>query len=238
MKADKGLVSGDNVCSAPAGFRLSPAVLLMSLPAEDHDYFLALQTRTGWGKTLARFLEWCLPDRPVRVLDVGAGPALASALAAQRGHWVVGVDRDPLMLAQSLHPTVALADAGALPFGAGAFDLTLASNLLYLLPDPLPALREMARVTAPGGYVAVLNPSERMSVAAARALADARGLTGLARETLLNLAARAEACYRWSPADLGALFARVGLRLVRTRTAMRPGLLRWALAEVISPRVA
>ena len=210
----------------------------MPLPAEDHDYFLELQTRTGWGKTLARFLEWCLPAPPARVLDVGTGPALAAALASQHGHFAVGVDHDPTMLAQSLHPTVALAAAEALPFPTGAFDLTLASNLLYLLPAPLPALREMARVTALGGHVAVLNPSEQMSVAVARALADARGLQGLARETLLNLAARAEANFRWSPADLAALFERAGLRLTATRTAMGPGLLRWALAEVASPRTA
>ncbi len=208
-----------------------------SLPP-DSTYFLELQTRTGWGKTLARFLAWCLPASPARVLDVGTGPALAPALAAQRGHFAIGADHDPEMLVQSLHPLITLAAAEALPFPTGAFDLTLASNLLYLLPDPLPALREMARVTVIGGHVAVLNPSEHMSVAAARTLADARGLTGLARETLLNLAARAETHHRWAPADLGALFARAGLRLTATRTAMRPGLLRWALAEVISPRVA
>ncbi len=210
----------------------------MPLPAEDHAYFLELQTRTGWGRTLARFVGWCLPERPARVLDVGTGPALAPALAAQRGHWAVGIDSDPEMLTQRLHPLVALARAEALPFPAGAFDLTLASNLLYLLPNPLPALQEMARVTAPGGHVAVLNPSEHMSVAAAQALAAARGLEGLARETLLNLAARAEAHYRWDAAALEALFARAGLRLTATRTAMRPGLLRWALGEVVSPRIA
>ena len=202
----------------------------MPLPANDHDYFLELQTKTGWGRTLARFLAWCLPAAPARVLDVGTGPALAPALAAQQGYTAVGVDNDPAMLAQSLHPAVALADAERLPFPAGAFDLTLASNLLYLLPEPLPVLREMARVTASGGRVAVLNPSEGMSVAAATALADARGLTGLARETLLNLAARAEANYRWDADALAALFARAGLQMTATRTTMGPGLLRWGMA--------
>ena len=200
----------------------------MPLPAEDHAYFLALQTRTGWGRTLARFVAWSLLPAPTRILDVGTGPALAPALAAQAGHFAVGLDSDAAMLAQRLHPPGVQAVAEALPFPDGAFGLTLAANVLYLLDTPLPALREMARVTAPGGRVAVLNPSERMSVAAATALADERGLSGLARETLLNLAARAEARYRWSAADLGALFARAGLRLRATRLAMGPGLLRWA----------
>ena len=202
----------------------------MPLPAHDHDYFLELQTNTGWGRVLARFLAWCLPETPARVLDVGTGPGLAPALAAQQGHAAVGVDNDAAMLAQSLHPAVVLAEGARLPFPAGAFDLTLASNVLYLLPEPLPVLREMARVTASGGRVAVLNPSERMSVAAATALADERGLTGLARETLLNLAARAEAGFRWDAAALADLFAGVGLQMTATRTTMGPGLIRWGLA--------
>ena len=204
----------------------------MNLPP-DHDYFLELQTNTGWGRTLARFLAWCLPAAPARVLDVGTGPALAPALAAQQGHTAIGIDNDPAMLAQRLHPAAALADARRLPFPNAVFDVTLASNVLYLMDDPLPALREMARVTAPAGHVAVLNPSEAMSVAAAAALADARGLTGLARETLLNLAARAEAHHRWDADALADLFARAGLRLTATRTSMRPGLLRWALAQPV-----
>ena len=202
----------------------------MNLP-HDHDYFLELQTNTGWGRTLARFLAWCLPAAPARVLDVGTGPALAPALAARQGHIAIGIDNDPAMLAQRLHPIAALADAKHLPFHTDAFDVTLASNILYLMDDPLPALREMARVTASEGSVAVLNPSEVMSIAAATALADDRGLTDLARATLLNLAARAEAHHRWDADALAALFARAGLRLTDTRTAMGPGLLRWALAQ-------
>ncbi len=202
----------------------------MNLP-HDHDYFLELQTNTGWGRMLARFLAWCLPPAPARVLDVGTGPALAPALAAREGHTAIGIDNDPAMLAQRLHPLAALADAQRLPFPSRSFDLTLASNVLYLMDDPLPALHEMARVTAPTGRVALLNPSESMSVAAATALADARGLTGLARETLLNLAARAEAHHRWDTRALEALLARAGLRLTATRTAMGEGLLRWALAQ-------
>ncbi len=201
----------------------------MPLPAEDHAYFLELQTQTGWGRTLRRFFEWCLPSQPARVLDVGTGPALGPALAAAQGHWAVGVDYDAAMLAQRQHPLAVLAKAEHLPFPKAWFDLTTASNLLFLLDDPLPALQEMARVTAPQGRVAVLNPSEQMSVAAAQALIEAHHLEGLARDSLLNLAARAEAHHRWDENALADLFARAGLRLIATRTAMRPGLLRWGL---------
>lgn len=203
----------------------------MPLPAEDHDYFLTLQTRTGWGRTLARFVAWALPSTRGKVADIGSGPALAAALAAQQGHWAVAVDNDPAMLAQALHPQVVLSDAARLPFPAQSLDTALASNLLYLLAEPLAVLQEMARVIRPTGRVALLNPSEKMSVRAAGALAEARGLEGLARETLLNLAARAEVHHRWDAAALTALCRAAGLRLTATRTAMGPGLLRWAWAQ-------
>jgi SAM-dependent methyltransferase len=109
--------------------------------------------------------------------------------------------------------------------------MVTASNLLYLLDDPLPALHEFVRVLKPGGALAVLNPSEDMTVATATALADDRGLTGLARDTLLNYAARAEHAVRWSAADLEKLFSRTGLQLTDTTLKMGPGLVRYARAE-------
>ena len=70
----------------------------------------------------------------------------------------------------------------------------------------------------PDGEIALLNPSEQMNVAAATALADMRGLEGLARETLLNYANRAERHFRWSEADLRELFAETGFEVTDTTT--------------------
>jgi SAM-dependent methyltransferase len=47
------------------------------------------------------------------------------------------------------------ADATRLPFRAGCFDAVTALNVLYHLPDPLPALRAALRVLRPGGRVVV-----------------------------------------------------------------------------------
>ena len=73
-------------------------------------------------------------------------------------------------------PAVALAsaDATALPLRDGVADLALATHMLYHVPDPADALRELRRVTRPGGRVViVLNGAGhlrqlRAAVAAAR----------------------------------------------------------------------
>jgi SAM-dependent methyltransferase len=73
-------------------------------------------------------------------------------------------------------PVVALAsaDATALPLRDGVADLALAMHMLYHVPDPADALRELRRVTRPGGRVIiVLNGTDhlrelRAAVAAAR----------------------------------------------------------------------
>jgi SAM-dependent methyltransferase len=46
------------------------------------------------------------------------------------------------------------ADACAIPFADGTFDLTLSMLVLAFIPEPHRAVREMARVTKPGGTVA------------------------------------------------------------------------------------
>ena len=92
---------------------------------------------------------------PARVLDVGTGTGVAAhALAA----WfpaaadVVGVDLAPGMVAQAAakggRARFEVADASALPFAGGSFDLVV-------LVNAIPFFDELARVTAPGGAVAV-----------------------------------------------------------------------------------
>lgn len=190
--------------------------------------FLEIQTRTAWGRALQGFADWCQPQPGWLTLDVGSGPGLLPALFAGRGCQAYGVDLDAASLAQRLHPALARAQAERLPFPDGSFHLVTASNLLFLLPDPALALGEMARLVREDGWVALLNPSERMGVAVATALADQRGLTGLDRQSLLGWAARAEAHHRWDVADLAELFAAAGLRLQESMLKLGPGLARFA----------
>ncbi|MGD0704145.1 MAG: methyltransferase domain-containing protein [Trebonia sp.] len=67
------------------------------------------------------------------------------------------------------------ADATALPLRDGAADLTFALHMLYHVPDPSRAVRELRRVTRPGGRVViVLNGSDHLQELR-RIVADARG---------------------------------------------------------------
>ena len=104
---------------------------------------------------------------PRLVLDVATGTAgVALELAARTGARVVGVDlteammrtgRDHLARA-GLDGRVQLAQARAeqLPFAAGTFDALTFTYLLRYVDDPAATLRELARVTRPGGVVANL----------------------------------------------------------------------------------
>ncbi len=196
--------------------------------AHDSAYFLELQTKTGWGRMLESFTRWCAPQQGNRTLDVGCGPGLLPALFARAGAVALGCDHDMDMFAQPLHPGSLLAADGAqLPFADHSFEMVTASNLLYLHPAPRQLLAEFARVVQPGGAVCVLNPSEQMTVQAAAALADENGLTGLARDTLINYAQRAEDHFRWGAYDLAEMFTQTGLQLTDTTLRMGPGLVRY-----------
>jgi SAM-dependent methyltransferase len=86
------------------------------------------------------------------VLDVGcADGALRAALPAP-GPWLVGLDASETLL-RDHPPRVLRADARRLPVRDRAVDAVTALNVLYHLPDPMPALREARRVLRAGGHL-------------------------------------------------------------------------------------
>lgn len=100
------------------------------------------------------------------VLDVACGTGIVARTAAglvEPGGRVVGLDLNEAMLAvaRRLRPdlTWRRGDAADLPFPDASFDTVLCQMALMFLPDRRAALREMGRVTRPGGTVAVLVPS-------------------------------------------------------------------------------
>jgi ubiquinone/menaquinone biosynthesis C-methylase UbiE len=199
------------------------------MPSQDAETFLEVQTQTGWGRTLAYFADWCQAKPGWRVLDIGCGPGLLPAMFDRQGCQAIGIDIDNAMFSpQPLHTRVACADAVNLPFDAGIFQLVTASNLLFLLPEPQVVLKEIRRVTQSGGQIGLLNPSELLNWQAAADLADARHLEGLARQSLLNWAARAESNHRWSESETKALLVDAGIRLVETEIKVGPGFARFA----------
>ena len=118
-------------------------------------------------RTAANSAAYLLPHLRdgLDLLDVGCGPGtitldLAQAVGSGR---VVGLDQvaAPLEGARAAaaargdeRTTFEVGDVYALPFEDDSFDVTHAHQVLQHVADPVAALREMARVTRPGGIVA------------------------------------------------------------------------------------
>jgi demethylmenaquinone methyltransferase/2-methoxy-6-polyprenyl-1,4-benzoquinol methylase len=115
-----------------------------------------------WRRRAAKMVEqW----QPRRVLDLATGTGdLALAIARKLPQAeITGADFSSEMLAlatrKGLSRTV-VADALALPFESGAFDCVTVAFGLRNMADWAAALREMARVLAPGGHLLVLDFSQ------------------------------------------------------------------------------
>ena len=93
-------------------------------------------------------------------LDVGCGSgALVTALAAVLGaENVAAIDpSEPFVEATRARvpkARILVGSAESLPFADGEFDVTLSQLVVNFLADPEQGLREMSRVTRPGGVVA------------------------------------------------------------------------------------
>ena len=91
------------------------------------------------------------------VLDLAAGTAVSTAELARSGAWCVAADFSVGMLAAGAARAVPKvgADATRLPFDDGVFDAVTISFGLRNVVDHVAGLREMARVTRPGGRLVV-----------------------------------------------------------------------------------
>lgn len=119
-------------------------------------------------RTAANSAAYLLPHLATgdRLLDVGSGPGTITADLAERvspgrvtalevTDEAADLTRAELDRRAIEHATVKVGDVHALPFGDGTFDVVHAHQVLQHVADPVLALREMARVTRPGGLVAV-----------------------------------------------------------------------------------
>ncbi len=119
-------------------------------------------------------------DGGQRVLDVACGPGEYTSAFASRltgDGFVIGVDESGQMLERAAfsnsHDRVVYmrADTLSLPFDDGAFDAVCCFGALHLASEPLGVLREMVRVLAPLGRIAVLTSYGLESPLARKALA-------------------------------------------------------------------
>ncbi len=96
----------------------------------------------------------------LQVLDVGCGPgALTAELARRAGPDAVRAVEPSasfVAAARGRLPGVDIQQAAAeqLPFPEASFDAALAQLVVHFMKDPVQGLREMGRVTRPGGTVA------------------------------------------------------------------------------------
>jgi SAM-dependent methyltransferase len=112
-----------------------------------------------------RLVDACAIAPGTRVLDVAAGTGNASIPAAQRGADVVASDLVSELLdagrqraeAAGLDLEWVVADAEALPFEDGSFDVVLSSIGVMFAPHHQTAADELVRVCRPGGQIGLLS---------------------------------------------------------------------------------
>ena len=108
----------------------------------------------------AQFADLAGVRRGQRVLDVGCGPgALTAELVNRVGAESVSAVEPSASFAAAVRerlPGVDVRQSAAeqMPFPDGTFGITLAQLVVHFMSDPVQGLREMRRVTRPGGTVA------------------------------------------------------------------------------------
>ncbi|PJJ57379.1 methyltransferase family protein [Mumia flava] len=195
------------------------------------------------GESLAyspRTVRWLVGDRPLRVLELGAGDGAMTTALTEQDHDVVAVDvaADALdRLSRRVDVTVVRAAAERLPFSAGSFDVVLAAQAFHQF-DAARALPEIARVLRTGGRLGLVWHVRDESVPWARRLSaligsDADDLADVAeRLPLSGLFSLPEQSDHgvWHRLDLDGL-----LTLVRTRpqvASLDPGARERVLSSV------
>jgi SAM-dependent methyltransferase len=113
------------------------------------------------------------PRSGQRLLDLACGTGAVAELAAPTGVEVVGVDIAPALIKQAKERAAQrglvidyrVGDAEALDLEDGSFDLVASSCGVMFAPDHEAVARELARVTKPGGRIALAcwTPDSRMA---------------------------------------------------------------------------
>jgi SAM-dependent methyltransferase len=129
-----------------------------------------------WYHGFRRFISAVLDDvtgdrADLRIVDCGCGVGQNMRLLEPYGR-VVGLELEPLAAASAREfgRPIACADITRIPFADNAFDMAVSFDVLQVVEPDVAAVREMARIVRPGGYVLLT------LAATARALAESAGL--------------------------------------------------------------
>jgi len=117
-----------------------------------------------WSQRIApRFAAWVGGPPQARWIDVGCGTGVLTraVLGAAAPSHILGIDSAPAFLAAAEETTAdpraafRAGDAQAIPEADDGFDVAVSGLVLNFVPDKAAMLSEMARVTRPGGIVAL-----------------------------------------------------------------------------------
>ena len=129
------------------------------------------------GRTVKRLLGQTKNSDGVRIIDLGCGPGtnlfdIYDACAEfKQAEWfgldlnqreaAEGAARSQFRVEQrEMRPIRFMSgDIFKLPFADNSIDIIVSSEVVEHLPDPMPAIQEMARVLKPGGYAMVTTPN-------------------------------------------------------------------------------
>jgi len=105
------------------------------------------------------------PKPGEKMLDVATGTGAVAVLAAKRGADVVGVDLAPVLIdtareraaQEGVSVRFEVGDAEAMTYADASFDVVTSTCGVMFAPDHEAIARELARVTRPGGRLALAN---------------------------------------------------------------------------------
>lgn len=153
--------------ATPANGRLTDTSAGAFFDEESRRYDKVYEADSTGGRVLRLRLATVLRlvgDGPGNALDAGMGGGRLAQELDRRGWTVSGLDLSEQMvdLARRRLPhrrqSLVQGDIQALPFEPGSFDLAVATGVLEYANDLRGALRELARVTRPGGRVVISFP--------------------------------------------------------------------------------
>ena len=129
---------------------------------EEHEYFLIHVAR--YAHILNTITTIAEPEKKLRVLDVGCFPYHLGTALESMGYDVYGIasGHEPI---KNKNISVINIEKDRFPHKDGFFDFVIFTEVLEHIPQsPLLALKEMARVTKPGGHLILTTPNIARSI--------------------------------------------------------------------------